>query len=52
VIEWLSAYGSVVVLPAFFAIFLLFGVWAYRPANKRKLQEYGRIPLQESRDGE
>lgn len=26
-------------------IFLAIAVWAYWPANKRRLQEHGRIPL-------
>lgn len=50
--DWLNNYGSLLVMLAFFAIFLGFAFWAYRPANKRKFESYGHIPLEESRDGE
>lgn len=50
--NWLVDNGSLVVLLGFFTIFLAFGFWAYRPANKPKLDAYGQIPLKESHHGE
>lgn len=50
--DWLTANASMVVLVLFMAIFLAFAFWAYRPANRAMLKEYGDIPLKESRDGQ
>jgi cbb3-type cytochrome oxidase subunit 3 len=36
----------------FFTTFLAFAFWAYVPANKKRMEEYGQIPLEEKRDGE
>ena len=45
--DWVAEHGSLLVLITFFALFLGFAVWAYAPANKRKMETYGQIPLQE-----
>lgn len=50
--NWLAYHGPVVALLLFFTIFLGFTFWAYRPANKKRFQEYGQIPLRESHHGE
>ena len=31
----------------FFAVFIGIAVWALNPANKKRLQSYGEIPLKE-----
>lgn len=49
--DWLSTQGSVLVLVMFFLTFLAFGYWAFRPANKQKMEEYRQIPLKENDDG-
>ena len=48
----LAAHGGTVVLVVFFSLFVGIGLWAYRPANKQKLEDYARIPLKESDDGD
>ena len=50
--DWLAQNGSLLVLVMFFALFLGFAFWAYRPSNKSKFQTYGQIPLKENGDGE
>lgn len=50
--EWLAVQGSLAVLAAFFAMFLGFAFWAFVPANKKRMEDYGRIPLKETGDGE
>ena len=51
-IDWLNVHGSLLVLLVFFAIFLAFAFWAFLPANKKKMDDYGNIPLKERYDGE
>ena len=51
-IDWLAQHGQLAVLLMFFGIFMGFAVWAYRPANKAKLEKYGHIPLEERLNGE
>lgn len=51
-IAWLETNGSITVLLVFLVMFVAFGVWAYVPANKRKMEHYGHIPLKETHDGE
>ena len=48
---WLAAYGPMIVLPVFMALFVGYGFWAYRPSNKKQMSEYGEIPFKESHDG-
>ena len=50
--DWLAVHGSLAVLLVFFVMFLLFAYWAYMPANKKKMERYGHIPMVESDDGE
>ena len=50
--DWLAKHGPSAVLLVFFVIFLGIAFWAYRPSNKKTLQEYGQIPLKESHDGD
>jgi cbb3-type cytochrome oxidase subunit 3 len=50
--DWLATHGGTLVLLMFFVMFVAFGIWAYLPSNKNKMDTYGHIPLQESRDGE
>lgn len=45
--DWLAANGGTLVTVVFFTIFLVFGFWAYRPANKSKMESYGRILFKE-----
>ena len=51
-IDWLAEHGKIVVLVVFFVMFLGFAAWAYRPANKGKMEQYGQIPLKETTNGE
>ena len=51
-IDWLAVHGGLVVLVLFFTLFLMFAFWAYVPANKNKMDEYGQIPFKEKSDGE
>jgi cbb3-type cytochrome oxidase subunit 3 len=50
-IDFLVKFGPMIVLPLFLAVFLGFGFWAYRPSNKKAMDDYGNIPFKESRDG-
>ncbi|MBV8061044.1 MAG: cbb3-type cytochrome c oxidase subunit 3 [Alphaproteobacteria bacterium] len=50
--DWLTQNAGMVGLVLFFALFLCFGVWAYSPGNRKKMEQYGKIPLEESRHGE
>ncbi|MGB9151675.1 MAG: cbb3-type cytochrome c oxidase subunit 3 [Alphaproteobacteria bacterium] len=50
--DWLAAHGGLLVLLMFFVIFLGFFYWAYKPANKRMMEDYGHIPMMENDDGE
>jgi cbb3-type cytochrome oxidase subunit 3 len=50
--EWLAANGSLLVLLVFFAMFLGFAFWAFAPGNKKRMKDYGHIPLKEASDGE
>ena len=50
--EWLALHGGMAVLVVFFALFLAFAFWAYRPSNRNKLESYGQIPLKESQNGQ
>lgn len=50
--DWLTQHAGTVGLVLFFTLFVCFGIWAYRPSNKKKLEKYGRIPLEESHDGQ
>ncbi len=43
----LAQHGPLASLLLFFATFLCFAFWAYRPANKARFESYGRIPLNE-----
>lgn len=49
--DWLASYGGIVVLIMFFIMFLGFAFWAYVPANKLKMDEYGQIPFKEKNNG-
>jgi cbb3-type cytochrome oxidase subunit 3 len=49
--EWLAAYGPMIVLPVFMVMFVGYGFWAYRPSNKTHMDKYGEIPFKESHDG-
>jgi len=51
-IDWLAIHGALLVLLAFFCVFLAFAAWAYIPKNKDKMNDYGQIPLREKYDGE
>jgi cbb3-type cytochrome oxidase subunit 3 len=48
--DWLAVNGSILVLVAFFALFLAFAFWAYAPANRRRMESHGHIPLKEAVD--
>lgn len=50
--DWLTDHSGLVGLLLFVGLFLGFAVWAYRPSNKEKMEQYGKIPLEESRHGE
>ncbi|TAH32485.1 MAG: cbb3-type cytochrome c oxidase subunit 3 [Alphaproteobacteria bacterium] len=32
----------------FFALFVLIAIWAFRPENKKKMEQHGKIPLEEN----
>ena len=51
-IDWLATHGSLMVLLFFFCLFLAFSIWAFMPTNKKKMQDYGQIPLRETNNGE
>jgi cbb3-type cytochrome oxidase subunit 3 len=51
-IDWLSDNGGMLVLVLFFTMFLVFAGWALAPGNKKKMEDYGHIPLKETGDGE
>ena len=50
--DWLATRGGVLVFVMFFVLFLAFAFWAFRPANKTRMDHYGQIPLKETGDGE
>lgn len=50
--DWLAQHGGLIVTIVFFVMFLGFGIWAYRPANKNMMKSYGDIPFRESRNGQ
>ena len=45
-IETLSQYSGYIVLVAFFAAFVGIIAWAYRPANRDRLEDYRNIPFE------
>ena len=47
-IEWLSQFSGYAVLLAFFGAFAGIVVWVYRPANRRKFEQYRDIPFKEA----
>lgn len=47
-IEWLSQYSGYAVLLAFFAAFAGIVFWAYRPANRARLEAHRHIPFKEA----
>lgn len=47
-----ARHGPLAVLIVFFMIFIAFAVWAYKPQNKNKMEDYGQIPLKESPNGD
>ncbi len=49
--DWLATHGGTMVLLMFFAMFLMFAVWAFAPGNKKRMEAYGQIPLKENDDG-
>lgn len=49
--DWIAEHGSIVVLILFFTMFLGFAAWAYRPGNKKRMENYGQIPLKETGNG-
>ena len=51
-IDILAKHGPSAVTLLFFVLFIGIAIWAFRPANKQKLQDYAKIPLKESQDGE
>lgn len=50
--EWIAAHAPVIGLILFFALFLGAAIWTYLPANKKKMEAYGKIPLRERQDGQ
>ena len=50
--DWLATQGGIVVMIFFMALFLGFAFWAFAPANKKKFEQHGQIPLKEIGDVE
>ncbi|MGE3623682.1 MAG: cbb3-type cytochrome oxidase subunit 3 [Bdellovibrionales bacterium] len=50
--DWLIQHGGMLVTVMFFVLFIAIAFWAYRPANKSKMQSYGDIPLKANDNGE
>ncbi|MGB4100768.1 MAG: cbb3-type cytochrome c oxidase subunit 3 [Alphaproteobacteria bacterium] len=48
--DWLAQHGPVLTTVCFFAGFVGIALWAYFPANKKRLEDQGKIPLRESSD--
>ncbi len=47
--ETVKQFTSLAGLLFFVAIFVGIVVWAYRPSAKKKMQDYGNIPLNEDK---
>ena len=46
-IAWLSQYSGYIVLIGFFGAFAGITLWAYRPANKERLERHATITFKE-----
>lgn len=46
-IDWLSDNAGMTGLLFFFSTFCAIAFWAFRPANKDKMEDYRNIPLKE-----
>ena len=44
-LDFIVSNASIIGLLFFFSCFLIIGVYALRPKNKKKFEEYGQIPL-------
>ena len=47
-IDFIVAQAGLIGLLCFFAAFIGIAVWAFRPANKQRIESYRYIPLEES----
>ena len=50
-IEFIFEHSGLIVSLLFFSMFTGIAGWAYWPGNKRRLQEYANIPLEEDTYG-
>jgi cbb3-type cytochrome oxidase subunit 3 len=50
--DWLVSHSPVIGLVFFFVFFLVMAVWAYRPANKEKLESNKYLPFAEDESHE
>lgn len=47
-IDTLAQYSGYIVLVGFFTAFVGIAIWAYRPANKKTIENYRDIPFRET----
>mgnify|MGYP003386828521 CR=1 FL=1 len=47
---WVADRAGTLGLVIFFTIFVVAVIWTFAPKNKQKLEQYGNIPLRETKD--
>jgi len=47
-LDWVAAHGGHVMLVSFFTGFAGIALWAYRPANRARLERHRDIPFREA----
>jgi|GEM_PF-1491559 cbb3-type cytochrome oxidase subunit 3 len=48
VLDWITAHSGHIMLVSFFAGFAGIVLWAYRPANRARLEQHRDIPFRET----